>query len=87
MKGLSKLFFCLLVFCSFGFLGQNNANSAEPPPPASVSAPGSTSAPSILVQKDDFDFGEVLETEPISHDFMVRNDSRVELHIRDVSPS
>lgn len=87
MKAIPRLFFCVLVLYSLGLSGQSSAGSAETPLLVSASSPGSSASPSIFIQKDDFDFGEVLETQPISYDFIVKNDSRADLHIRDVSPS
>lgn len=87
MRSLFMLCFCFLVLCSCLFSGRNTVCLADTVALASGPARGPSGTPSISIQKDAFDFGEVIETEPISHDFIVKNDSKAELHVRDVSPS
>jgi hypothetical protein len=58
---------------------------------AAVAATSPTSAslevPSISIPETGFNFGEMLETEPFSHDFIVKNGGKAPLHIKDVTPS
>lgn len=50
------------------------------------SSPSNLQVPSISVPETSFNFGEVMETEPVSHDFVVKNGGRSVLHIN-VTPS
>jgi hypothetical protein len=68
---------CASLWC----FGSGFAHAADSPPPASLQVP------SISVPETEFNFGEVMETEPVSHDFIIRNGGKAALHIKDVAPS
>jgi hypothetical protein len=68
---------CAFIWCFVpGLAGAVNSS-----PPATLQVP------SISVPETDYNFGEVIETEPVSHDFIIRNGGKAELHIKDVAPS
>jgi hypothetical protein len=52
-----------------------------------VAVLGAPEAPAIAVSQNDYNFGELPETAPFSHDFIVKNGGTVTLNIRDVQPS
>ncbi len=43
--------------------------------------------PVIIISEAGFNFGELSETTPVSHDFVVKNGGTATLNIRDVKPS
>jgi len=43
--------------------------------------------PGIIIAEPNYNFGELSEMEPISHDFIVKNNGNTTLNIRDVQPS
>jgi hypothetical protein len=53
--------------------------------PVAVLAGPETS--SILIAETNYDFGQLSEMEPMSHDFIVKNSGKAILNIRDVRPS
>lgn len=53
--------------------------------PVAVLAGPETS--SILIAETNYDFGQLSEMEPMSHDFIVKNSGKTILNIRDVRPS
>ncbi len=53
--------------------------------PVAVLAGPETS--SIVIAKTNYNFGELSETAPLSHDFIVENSGKAILNIRDVQPS
>ena len=69
---------CAFIWC----FGPGFAGAAGNSP-----SPSTPEVPSISVPETDFNFGEVTETEPISHDFIIRNGGKAPLHIKNVAPS
>ncbi len=43
--------------------------------------------PNIFFAETNYNFGELSETKPFSHDFIVKNSGEATLNIRDVQPS
>jgi hypothetical protein len=41
----------------------------------------------IIINQTNYNFGELSEMAPLSHDFTVRNNGKATLNIRDVRPS
>jgi len=68
---------CAFLWC----FGPGFAHAVDSSPLATLQVP------SISVPETDFNFGEVTEAEPVSHDFIIRNGGKAELHIRNVAPS
>lgn len=88
MKGFMRknFFICLVaklcLYCAFIWcFGVGSACAMDGSPPSDLQAP------SISIPETDVNFGEVTETEPVSHDFVVKNGGRETLHIKDVTPS
>ncbi|MHC1728341.1 MAG: hypothetical protein AB9866_20460 [Syntrophobacteraceae bacterium] len=52
--------------------------------PAAIAAPDT---PAIITPEKGFHFGELPETTPVSHDFVVKNIGKATLNIKDVQPS
>jgi len=75
MGNLLKWLFCALIACPVVGLFFAVALPAGPP------------APGIIITEPNFDFGELSETAPLSHVFIVRNNGKATLNIRDVQPS
>ncbi|MGA2400348.1 MAG: hypothetical protein ABSG91_01415 [Syntrophobacteraceae bacterium] len=48
---------------------------------------GSETSSIITYSESSYNFGELSEMAPLSHDFIVKNGSGAILHIRDVQPS
>ena len=71
-----KIFSVIFLIYSLGTAG---VCAAAPVPEAAHNSP-------LLIMETDFDFGEQAETEPFSHDFIVRNGGNAVLHINDVRP-
>ncbi len=44
-------------------------------------------APAIIITETGFNFGELSETTPLSHNFIVKNGGTATLNIKDVQPS
>ncbi|MFZ0928832.1 MAG: hypothetical protein WAN11_09545 [Syntrophobacteraceae bacterium] len=42
---------------------------------------------SIIIAETNYNFGQLSEMEPLSHDFIVKNSGKAILNIRDVKPS
>ena len=42
---------------------------------------------SIIIAETNYNFGQLSEMEPLSHEFIVRNSGKAILNIRDVQPS
>jgi len=68
---------CILIWYS----GLGFAGAVDTPPSSTLQVP------SISIPDTDFNFGEVSEIYPLSHDFIVKNGGKAALHINDVSPS
>ncbi len=85
-----KVSFRLGIFFLVCFLGISCAYAAGSSPESvkNLSSPASAASggPAILFPETAFDFGELTETEPASHDFTVRNGGKTVLHINDVRP-
>ena len=75
MGNLFKLLLQVLIVC-FGI---------GPFLPVAVFAGTETS--SIIIAESNYNFGQLSETEPLSHDFIVKNSGKAILNIRDVKPS
>jgi hypothetical protein len=75
MGNLSKWLFRALIGC----LGIG--------PVFTVAVLASLQVPAIIIAEPDYNFGELSEAAPMSHDFIVKNDGKAILNIRDVQPS
>lgn len=53
----------------------------------SLPAAAASEGPVITVPEKSFHFGEFSEVTPVSHDFLVKNNGRATLNIKDVQPS
>jgi len=42
--------------------------------------------PSIIIAQPNYNFGELSEMAPLSHNFIVKNNGKADLNIRDVQP-
>jgi hypothetical protein len=51
-----------------------------------VAVLGASDPPAIIVAQTNYNFGELSETAPLSHAFIVKNASKSTLNIRDVQP-
>ncbi len=47
----------------------------------------SSGAPEIIINDTNYNFGELSETTPLAHDFIVKNGGMSSLNIKDVQPS
>ncbi len=52
-----------------------------------VAVLAASQTPNILFDETNYNFGELSETVPFSHDFIVKNGGKAVLNIRDVQPS
>ncbi len=52
-----------------------------------VAVPAASQTSNIFFAETNYNFGELSETTPFSHDFIVKNDGKATLNIRDVKPS
>lgn len=71
MNRLASLFLCCALIYFFG---------------SCAAAHAAVEGPSIAAPERNFDFGESLETVPVSHDFTIKNEGTSPLYINDVRP-
>ncbi len=74
MMNLFKWSFIALIGCAgIGALSGGAVHGAD--------------VPAIAVAQTNYNFGELSETAPFSHDFIVKNEGTATLNIKDVQPS
>lgn len=56
-------------------------------PHLALAAPSGAETASIVIAETNYNFGELSEMAPFSHDFIVKNSGKATLHIRNVEPS
>jgi hypothetical protein len=83
---MSRFMRYLFVIAFWG-LGLAWAHAADAPavnPSQETAAP--QEAPAIQIAEDNFDFGEAIEGEEVSHAYQVKNTGAATLHISQVRP-
>lgn len=53
----------------------------------SIAVLADSQLPCIIITEPNYSFGELSETAPLSHNFIVKNNGKADLNIRDVQPS
>jgi hypothetical protein len=72
-------------------LGQGHGTSSAAPPSAAQSSAAhspaaSTAGPKLAIAKTEFDFGEVKAGEKLEHTFVLKNEGKANLEIKNVVP-